>query len=108
MHFLQTESTNSLRIGGKTRYFLKKKEIICAGLNAYKNGGIDNIINCIKNLISEIEGIVQLHYHRDLGKKPTTRELKDYMIDQGKERFPYSGTLAFPELFYEYLEGFSI
>ena len=85
--------------------FRDKKEIIAAGLNAYKEGSDEQVINCIKNLISEAEGIVRLHFHRNMGRKPTTRELMEYVSARGKKAFPSSGSLAFPGLFYEYLEN---
>ena len=86
--------------------FRDKKEIITAGLNAYKENNDEKMINCIKNLMSETEGIVQLHFHRNLGRSPTTRELMEYVSDRGKEAFPTSGSLAFPELFHDYLDTF--
>ena len=39
--------------------YREKKAIILAGLNAYKGGSEDQIITCIKTLISEVEGIVR-------------------------------------------------
>lgn len=86
--------------------FRDKQEIIAAGLNAYREGSDEQVINCIKNLVSEAEGIVRLHFHRDRGTQPTTRELMDYMSARGKKAFPSSGSLAFPSLFHEYLENF--
>ena len=85
--------------------FRDKKEILVAGLNAYKEGSDEQVINCIKNLVSEAEGIVRLHFHRDRGTQPTTRELMEYMSARGKKAFPSSGSLAFPSLFHEYLEN---
>ncbi len=29
------------------------------------------------NIVSEAEGIVRLHFHSDMGRKPTTRELME-------------------------------
>ena len=86
--------------------FRDKKEIITAGLNAYKEGSDEQVINCIKNLVSEAEGIVRLHFHRNVGRKPTTRELIEYVSDRGKQAFPTSGSLAFPRLFHGYLDTF--
>ena len=86
--------------------FRDKKEIIAAGLNAYNQGSDEQVINCIKNLVSEAEGIVRLHFHRYVGRRPTTRELMRYVSDRGKETFSSSGSLAFPGLFHDYLDTF--
>ncbi len=86
--------------------FRDKREIIAAGLNAYKEGSDEHVINCIKNLVGEAEGIVTLHFHGNFGRKPTTRELMEYVSDLGKETFSSSGSLAFPGLFHDYLDSF--
>ena len=86
--------------------YREKKEIILAGLSAYKDGSDAQIINCIKNLISEMEGIVRLHFDRNVGGQMTTARLIEYVSNRGKASFPSSGSLAFPELFHKYLETF--
>ncbi|MYE05317.1 MAG: hypothetical protein F4Y00_10145 [Bacteroidetes bacterium SB0662_bin_6] len=86
--------------------FRDKKEIIAAGLNAYKEGSAEQAINCIKNLVSEAEGIIRLHFHQNMGRRPTTRELMVYVSERGRKAFPSSGSLAFPDLFFEYLENY--
>ena len=85
---------------------LEKKKIINAGLQAYKEGSDAQVINCIKNLISEVEGTVRLHFHRNFGRRPTTKEFKEHVSNQAKAAFPSSGSLAFPELFSDYLAAF--
>ena len=102
-----TERIDDLSEGWWTNpAFRDKKVIIHAGLNAYKEGSREQVINCIKNLFSEAEGIVRLHFHRNMGTKPTTSELMAYVSARGKEAYPSSGSLAFPEFFREYLETF--
>lgn len=90
----------------KNPAFRDKKEIIVAGLNAYKEGSDEQIINCVKNLVSEAEGIVRLHFHRNVGKNPKTRELMEYVSKLAKKAFPSSDSLAFPRLFHDYLDAF--
>ena len=90
----------------KNPAFRDKKEIIVAGLNAYKQGSDEQIINCVKNLVSEAEGIVRLHFHRNVGRNPKTRELMEYVSKLGKEAFPSSDSLTFPGLFQDYLDNF--
>lgn len=46
---------------GKKQYDAKK-ELIEAGLEAYLQGTKHGYINCIKNLYSEIEGLLRLEY----------------------------------------------
>ena len=90
----------------KSPAFRDKKEIIVAGLNAYKEGSDEQIINCVKNLVSEAEGIVRLHFHRNVGKNPKTRELMEYVSKLAREAFPSSDSLTFPGLFHDYLDAF--
>ena len=77
--------------------FSKKREIISAGLRAYSDGNDDQTINCIKNLFSEVEGILRLHYDRELGTRPTTANLKDYLKARAVQAFPHAASLAFSQ-----------
>lgn len=86
--------------------FSEKREIISAGLRAYKDGNADQTINCIKNLFSEVEGILRLQHHRDFGTHPTTADLKDYLKARAVQAFPHAASLAFPNLFFDYLNDF--
>ena len=86
--------------------FDEKKQIISAGLKAFSAGSDDQAINCIKNLFSEVEGILRLHYHRDYGTPPTTADLKDYLKARAVQAFPHAASLAFPDLFFDYLNDF--
>ena len=84
--------------------FNSKKKILMAGINSFIIGDQDNIINCIKNLASEIEGIIRIDYHNSFSKEPTTKELKEYITSQGLKKFSSAGSLGFPGLFFEYLD----
>ncbi len=88
----------------RNEIFRKKRELLTAGINAYLRADADGIINCIKTLTSEIEGIIRLDYHRTKGKAPTTRELKDYILAQGQSKFSTPDSRGFPGLFFKYLE----
>ena len=83
--------------------FLDKKNILNAGLNAYLAKTSEQTINCIKNLSSEIEGIIRLDFHLSHGRKPTMRELKEYILSCGKNKFSDGDSLGFPGLFFRYL-----
>lgn len=85
--------------------FQKKRKLLTAGLNAYIRNGDGDIINCIKTLTSEIEGIIRLDYHRTKGEEPSTKELKDYVLVQGQSKFSAPDSRGFPGLFFKYLEN---
>lgn len=105
------ESFTKGRIDNFTRYwwqnetFRQKRELLAAGINAYFRGDADSIINSIKTLTSEIEGVIRLDYHRAKGRKPNTKELKDYVLSQGKSKFSAHDSRGFPGLFFDYLES---
>ena len=88
----------------RNEIFRNHRTIITAGVDAYKKGGPDDIINCIKNLATEIEGVIRLDYHRAREKKPSTCELKNYVLSQGKSKFSSPESLGFPGLFFNYLD----
>lgn len=88
----------------RNEIFRKKRALISAGINAYKKGGADDIINCIKNLATEIEGIIRLDYHRMKKRKPNTNELKKYVVDRAKLNFSSQQSLGFPDYFFNYLD----
>jgi len=83
--------------------FSEKKRIIRAGISAFLSNTEDGNINCIKNLIPEIEGVIRLSYHKDNNKKPTTEELKKYLVDKAKDKFPSDESFGFTGLFADYL-----
>lgn len=88
----------------KNDVFLKKKTIILAGIAAFNRGTQDGDINCIKNLIPEIEGVARLSYHIDRKSAPNTKELKSYLVKKGKEKFSLEDSFGFPDLFADYLD----
>ena len=88
----------------RNEIFKEKRFLISAGIDAYKKGGSGDIINCIKNLATEIEGIIRLDYNRIEGKKPSVRDLKDYVLSQAISNFSSPQSLGFPDYFFNYLD----
>lgn len=86
----------------ENKIFSEKKNIIMAGVAAYHGNSKSDIINCIKNISSEIEGIIRLDYHRKYGKKPSFKELKSHVENRGSSKFNLD-SLGFPRQFYQYL-----
>ena len=86
--------------------YQKKRGIISAGLKAYNDGSDGQTINSIKNLSSEVEGILRMHYDREFSENPSTMDLKNYLKKRALQAFPHAASLAFPSLFFEYLDGF--
>ena len=105
------DAFTATRLAAFTQYwwtneiFEAKQEILSAGLNAYIRGEPDDIVHCIKNLVSEIEGIIRLDYHDMRRRPPNTKELKEHMADRAKTKFPHSESLGFSGLFVDYLEN---
>lgn len=86
--------------------FEQKKKIIQAGINSYLSGCDEGYVNAVKNLSSELEGIIRIAYHLDHGKKPTTKDMKEYITKNGTARFNSPGSLCFPNKFLDYLNDF--
>lgn len=87
------------------KIFSDKKKIINAAINAYLNNNSDGYINCIKNLCSEIEGILRKIYHLDTGKgnHVKTNELISHIITKNKEKIGPDYSLFLPLPFLDYL-----
>lgn len=84
------------------KIFLEKKEIIEAGVQAYIDG---NYVNCIKNLASEIEGLIRYSlFIETQDNNPTTRIIMNYLVNKGVRKFNDDRALGFPVLFSKYLE----
>lgn len=103
--FTKERVDNFTRYWWQNEIFEQKRELLSAGINAYFKGDADSIINSIKTLTSEIEGVIRLDYHRVNGKKPNTKELKDYVLSQGRSKFSAPDSRGFPGLFFNYLEN---
>lgn len=91
----------------KNQIFKDKKELIQAGINAFLHFNNDGYINCIKNLLSEAEGIIRLQYYDETGKgkKVQMPELLDYLIEKGKKKTGSDCSLFLPLQFLDYLKN---
>lgn len=83
--------------------FIEKREILEAGIEAYFQGTKSGYINAIKTISTEIEGVIRVAFIKDFGKKPSTKEIQQYIIALGEKKFSGVGSLGFPKLFYSYL-----
>lgn len=82
--------------------FKEKQEIIESGILAYHQ---KNYLSCIKILATEIEGIIRysMYYEKQI-VEPQTKDIKEYLVNKGKEKFNNDRALGFPTLFSEYLD----
>ena len=85
--------------------FQEKQQILEAGVNAYLLGTNYDIINCIKNLYSEIDGIIRKQYFKDTGKGQyvKTRDLLQYVLNKGLQKSETDISLFLPRQFFKYL-----
>ena len=81
--------------------YKKKKDLLSAGLDAYNRGGAGDEILCIKNLISEIEGILKLDYKVRTGKRPPKHAVDTLNHESGLSI--ELDSLIFPHHFNSYL-----
>lgn len=85
--------------------FSDKKEIIEAGIDSYCSNTKSGYINCIKNLSTELEGIIRITYTDKNHKTPQTKDLKNFIYTVSKAKFSSDTSLAFPLLFKKYLDN---
>jgi len=85
--------------------FADKKELIEAGITAYLEDSQFGHINCIKNLWSEIEGILRSIYHVDTGKGNNVKstDLISHIINKAKNKSGSDYSLLLPLPFLDYL-----
>jgi len=83
--------------------FYEKKSLIEAGLLAYKQKNQAGYINCIKNLNSEIEGIIRKALFQKGNNNPETKDLKKFIKQKALKNFNTYSSLGFPNEFAEYL-----
>ena len=83
--------------------FKDKQPLIEAGVKAYLQDDESGYINCIKNLFSEIEGIIRLHHLDETGKgRVNFPSIMNHLITKGKAKSgsDYSLFLPVPFLFF--------
>ncbi len=87
--------------------FSSKQKILQAGVNSYLANTEEGYINAVKNLSTEIEGIIRVSYNKDYQKKPNSiKELKEYITGKGQNKFSSLGSLCFPDKFLDYLSNY--
>lgn len=85
--------------------FKEKEPLIKAGIEAYLSNNTSGFINCIKNLLTEIEGIIRYQYFHTTGEgKATFTDLLNYIVDKGKEKSDSEDSLFLPSQFLKYLK----
>ena len=97
------------RITGKwwsNKIFQDKRELLQAGINAFLRSDNEGYINCIKTLLTELEGIIRLQFFRDTGKGSVkVPELTTYLLGRGKTKSGSDDSLLLPLPFKDYLRN---
>ena len=85
--------------------FQEKRELLQAGIDAFLRGARSDYINCIKNLYTEIEGIMRLLYFQDTGQSNRIRqnEFINHLIAVGEDTAGDDNSLLLPQQFLRYL-----
>jgi hypothetical protein len=79
----------------------KHKTVLQAGLDAFKSG---DFVSAIKNIATEIEGVLADVHLAEKGSAPKTEALLQYAIDKGVKKVDGEASLFFPSNFLEYLQ----
>lgn len=82
--------------------FENKRAILESGIDGFHR---NDFVSTIKNLSSEIEGIIRLSYPQ-LNKKTTMNELKEYIADRTTKKFYFDDPLCLPTKFKDYLNNY--
>ena len=85
--------------------FADKKALIEAGVDAYLQDTPHGFVNCIKNLFTEIEGILRKLYLADEGIRDHVKspELIQHIIQKGRSKAQTDKSLLFAGPFLSYL-----
>ena len=85
--------------------FQEKRELLQAGIDAFLRGTKGDYINCIKNLYTEIEGIMRLLYFQDTGQgnRIGQNEFINHLIAVGERTAGDDNSLLLPQQFLRYL-----
>ncbi|MCH8801167.1 MAG: hypothetical protein IH963_09685 [Chloroflexi bacterium] len=90
----------------KNEQFATKRNIIEAGLNAYLQGTAEGYVNCIKNLFSEVEGVLRSIYRADGGEgKVTQQRFLQHIAAKAASTAGSDYSLILARPFLEYLES---
>ena len=90
----------------KNKIFSEKKSLIQAGVNAYLQDDQDGYVNCIKNLWTEMEGILRKLYHAEtgIGDNVKSYDLIKYIVKKAKDKSGSDYSLLLPLPFLKYLQ----
>ena len=90
----------------KNQIYSDKKSLIEAGVNAYLQNDQDGFVNCIKNLWTEIEGILRKLYHSETGKGDGVKssDLISHIVEKAKTKSGSDYSLLLPLPFLKYLQ----
>jgi hypothetical protein len=86
--------------------FLDKRVILESGIRAYLRDDAEGFIACIKILLTELEGIIRLHYFSETGKGKDVHvpDLIHHVFERGKAKTGSENSLLFPRDFLHYLK----
>ncbi len=82
--------------------FKNKKAILESAIDGFHR---NDFVSTIKNLSSEIEGIIRLSYPQ-LNKKTTMSDLKEYIANCTTKKFYFDDPLCLPTKFKDYLSNY--
>ena len=90
----------------KKNTFNENKNVIEAGIHAYLENTPSGIVNCIKNLWTEMEGILRRQYLVESGKGNNVKsnDLINFIIKKAKDKSKSDSSLLFPLPFLKYLK----
>lgn len=90
----------------KKELFLDKKAILESGIQCYLGDDTKGFISSIKILLTEIEGIIRLHYFKETGKGKYVHisDLINHVFYKGKTKTGSEASLFFPRDFLYYLK----
>lgn len=89
----------------KTEIFMRKREILKAGIEAYLQKTNSGYITSIKTLSTEIEDIIKTSIEKNNDLKMNKKKFKEYIKERGLNKFKTKTSMFFPEMFYEYLSN---
>ncbi len=88
----------------KNERFADKKKLIWAGISAYLQDTEEGFVNCIKNLLTEVEGLLRSMYHEDTGRGAMNqREFLEHIAQKARSVAGSDSSLLLPKSFSEYL-----
>lgn len=77
-----------------------RKSILEPALDAFKRG---DPVSCLKNILTEMEGIIQSVHIAELGKGASIKDLLKYAAAKGVKKADDETSLLFPKQFLQYL-----